>query len=370
MQDKDSTSDCRNDTNEDPLADKVVFAQKYRALQDRWLYGSAQQENTEYGDHAYITQYVDCDGATNVDNDKIVFHPSYNFTYSEYEKSKVPLMTQENLDETTKHFKQHISRLERDIFRDLASKEATDADAVANGNNQEEKQKEESSPADLATAASAAAVDGANWIVPSLCIPIRADVRKFNFAKLAEAQKSLSGRLFDVIMMDPPWQLASANPTRGVALGYSQLGDDIISSLPVQVLQDNGLIFVWIINAKYRLALSLFKRWGYHIISDIAWVKQTVNRRIANGHGFYLQHAKETCLVGLKGDINKIHGLDRHQLKGMCSDVIYSERRGQSQKPTEVYQYIEKLVSNGFYMEIFGRRNNLRNGWLTVGNEL
>ena len=25
---------------------------------------------------------------------------------------------------------------------------------------------------------------------------------------------------FDVIVMDPPWQLASATPTRGVALGY------------------------------------------------------------------------------------------------------------------------------------------------------
>ena len=24
-------------------------------------------------------------------------------------------------------------------------------------------------------------------------------------------------------MMDPPWQLATANPTRGVALGYSQV---------------------------------------------------------------------------------------------------------------------------------------------------
>jgi N6-adenosine-specific RNA methylase IME4 len=27
----------------------------------------------------------------------------------------------------------------------------------------------------------------------------------------------------------------------------------------------------------------------------------TVNRRMAKGHGFYLQHAKETCLVGKKG---------------------------------------------------------------------
>jgi len=31
----------------------------------------------------------------------------------------------------------------------------------------------------------------------------------------------------------------------------------------------------------------------------------------------------------------------------VASDVIFSERRGQSQKPEEVYQYIEKLVPNG-----------------------
>lgn len=33
---------------------------------------------------------------------------------------------------------------------------------------------------------------------------------------------------------------------------------------------------------------------------DIAWIKRTVNRKLAKCHGYYLQHAKETCLVGLK----------------------------------------------------------------------
>jgi mRNA (2'-O-methyladenosine-N6-)-methyltransferase len=37
------------------------------------------------------------------------------------------------------------------------------------------------------------------------------------------------------------------------------------------------------------------------LVDDITWVKTTVNRRMAKGHGFYLQHAKETCLVGKKG---------------------------------------------------------------------
>ena len=181
--------------------------------------------------------------------------------------------------------------------------------------------------------------------------------------------------------MDPPWQLATSAPTRGVAIGYNQLPDPCIEELPIEKLQTNGFIFIWVINYKYAKAFELMKKWGYtfvlyHPISsprllmlcsyvdDIAWVKQTVNRRLAKGHGYYLQHAKETCLVGRKGQDPP--GC-RH---GVASDVIFAERRGQSQKPDEIYEMIESLVPNGRYLEIFGRRNNLRNYWVTIGNEL
>jgi len=207
--------------------------------------------------------------------------------------------------------------------------------------------------------------DESIWKPPQWCVPIRADVRSFNFDELAKAQKELTGRLFDVIVTDPPWQLATSNPTRGVALGYEQLGDNFIRDMPFSKLQDNGFLFMWVINAKYRFALSLFELWGYELVDEITWVKQTVNRRLAKSHGFYLQHAKETCLVGRKG--NDPPGTNRSKAGG---DVIFSERRGQSQKPTEIYETIERLVPGGYYLEIFGRRNNTRDGFLTIGNEL
>jgi mRNA m6A methyltransferase catalytic subunit len=49
----------------------------------------------------------------------------------------------------------------------------------------------------------------------------------------------------------------------GVALGYSQLTDSDIQALPVPSLQASGLLFVWVINAKYKFTLDLFERWGY-----------------------------------------------------------------------------------------------------------
>ncbi|TPX57384.1 hypothetical protein PhCBS80983_g03863 [Powellomyces hirtus] len=201
-------------------------------------------------------------------------------------------------------------------------------------------------------------MDYSNFDAPTWCVPIKTNVMTFEWDTLAAASQ------FDVILMDPPWQLASHAPTRGVAIAYQQLPDALIEELPIATLQQNGFIFIWVINNKYVKAFELMQKWGYEYVDDITWVKQTVNRRMAKGHGYYLQHAKETCLVGRKG---KDPPGCQH---GVASDVIFSQRRGQSQKPEELYEMIEKLVPNGKYLEIFGRKNNLRDFWVTIGNEL
>eukprot|EP01135_Chromosphaera_perkinsii_P002386 Nk52_evm40s222 gene=Nk52_evmTU40s222 len=193
---------------------------------------------------------------------------------------------------------------------------------------------------------------------PKWCVPIRANVLSFDFNALAQEEQ------FDVIMMDPPWQLAGQAPTRGVALGYHQLPDNAIQDMPVEKLSKGGFILIWVINNRMQIGVNMMKKWGYELVDTVDWIKMTVNRRLAKCHGFYLQHAKETCLVGRKGP--DLPGWR----KGIGSDIIYSERRGQSQKPTEIYELCEQLVPNGKYLEIFGRRNNLRDYWVTIGNEL
>jgi len=202
-------------------------------------------------------------------------------------------------------------------------------------------------------------IDPREWMVPPQCIPVHANVVTYDWSKIYNHTD------FDVIMMDPPWQLATANPTRGVSLGYSQLTDLHIADLPLPKLQKNGFLFVWVINAKYQWCLEQFKKWGYEFVDEVVWVKVTNSRRMAKSHGFYLQHAKEVCLVGRRGNLPP--GMAD---KAVGSDIIFAERRGQSQKPTEIYELIEELVPGGKYLEIFARKNNLRDYWVSVGNEV
>ena len=89
------------------------------------------------------------------------------------------------------------------------------------------------------------------------------------------------------------------------------------------------------------------------------WVKMTVNRRLAKSHGYYLQHAKEVCLVARKG------GNPPGTRHSTGSDIIYSERRGQSQKPEEIYQLIESLVPGG-ESSILGHLMWFLSLWLTA----
>lgn len=106
-------------------------------------------------------------------------------------------------------------------------------------------------------------------------------------------QLDVAGREFDVIMMDPPWRLSTSQPSRGVAIQYSSLGDEAIEQIPVPLLQKEGFLFIWVINAKFQWTVNVMeKRWGYKVVDSINWVKKTVNGKIAKGHGFYLQHAK------------------------------------------------------------------------------
>lgn len=188
--------------------------------------------------------------------------------------------------------------------------------------------------------------DSENKILPSQWI--NCDIRNFDCSILGK---------FDVIMADPPWDIHMDLP-------YGTLRDDEMKNLPVRKLQDDGVIFLWVTGRATELARECLEIWGYKRKEELVWIKTNqLQRLIRTGRtGHWLNHSKEHCLIGIKGNPKLNRNLD-------C-DVLVSEVRETSRKPDEIYELIERMKPGGRKLELFARPHNRRQGWISLGNQL
>eukprot|EP01017_Pseudomicrothorax_dubius_P047226 TRINITY_DN8448_c0_g1_i2.p1 TRINITY_DN8448_c0_g1~~TRINITY_DN8448_c0_g1_i2.p1 ORF type:complete len:562 (+),score=122.70 TRINITY_DN8448_c0_g1_i2:40-1725(+) len=177
---------------------------------------------------------------------------------------------------------------------------------------------------------------------------INCDLRFFDFRILGK---------FEAIMLDPPWDIHMNLP-------YGTLKDKEMKALRLDLLQDDGVIFLWVTARAMEIGRECLEEWGYKRVEEIVWVKTNqLQRIIRTGRtGHWLNHSKEHCLVGIKGNPKIFPNID-------C-DVIVSEVRETSRKPDEVYPMIERMHPGGRKLELFARPHNRRAGWLSLGNQL
>ena len=99
--------------------------------------------------------------------------------------------------------------------------------------------------------------------------------------------------------MDPPWRNTQ------IELDYPTMTDEEISNLPVNRLQKQGYLFLWVTKGKLKKAFKMFDKWGYKPIDTIVWVKTKVSNsdeiEVNGGPGHHFDHSHEICLVGRKG---------------------------------------------------------------------
>lgn len=91
-----------------------------------------------------------------------------------------------------------------------------------------------------------------------------------------------------------------------------------------------------------ELGRDCLKKWGYKQVDEIVWVKITNQNKISRGGktGHWLNHSKEHCLVGIKGDVSKYN-------RNIDCDVLMTEIRETSRKPDEIYQIMERVAPGG-----------------------
>ncbi|KAL8090697.1 N(6)-adenosine-methyltransferase MT-A70-like [Apium graveolens] len=177
---------------------------------------------------------------------------------------------------------------------------------------------------------------------------INCDIRNFRMDILGQ---------YGVIMADPPWDIHMELP-------YGTMADDEMRTLNVPALQTDGLIFLWVTGRAMELGRECLDLWGYKRVEEIIWVKTNqLQRIIRTGRtGHWLNHSKEHCLVGIKGDPIVNRNID--------TDVIVAEVRETSRKPDEMYPMLERISPRTRKLELFARMHNTHAGWMSLGNQL
>ena len=175
---------------------------------------------------------------------------------------------------------------------------------------------------------------------------------------------------FAIVLADPPWRMNYHKPSepsfRGVELKYSLLSDEQIFSILLQCCRhvNPQILAIWVIPCKFHTLLQWLCRHEWKLRSLITWVKVSEKNQILYCHGHYCYHGKEICLIVEKVSCNG---------SNICVKPyiwLQSVRRGQSQKPFELYRILQDILPGDVYLELFGRNKKIPRGWSVIGNEL
>eukprot|EP00924_Labyrinthula_sp_SR-Ha-C_P009080 maker-scaffold_2-augustus-gene-12.59-mRNA-1 protein AED:0.38 eAED:0.40 QI:0/0/0/0.5/0/0.5/2/0/392 len=111
---------------------------------------------------------------------------------------------------------------------------------------------------------------------------------------------------------------------------------------------------------------QLFEVNGVKELGRLVWIKSNGKDKIVSTLGNVTMKRTEECIIGVHNSFPKTL-IQRNFGK----EVFYGKRSGNAQKPTEFYRLIESnFEPNAAKLELFGRKNNLKNGWLVIGDEL
>lgn len=184
---------------------------------------------------------------------------------------------------------------------------------------------------------------------------INCDLRYFNLNYLIQRIG-----YFDVILIDPPWRFKQKST-------FNTLSNNDIINIKVECLSEKGFCFLWVTPSFIKTGYYCLNKWGYDVIDQIIWVKQQNNTLYISkekGHCFFQSFAM--CLVGYKCP----NGKHVDYKSKVSSNVIISEIESTSKKPDELYKIIEQMLPGSKKIELFAKNHNLREGWLSLGNQL
>lgn len=176
---------------------------------------------------------------------------------------------------------------------------------------------------------------------------------------------------FDVVVADPPWSYYGQQDKWGAAAKfYPTMTNQEIFDLPMrQLLNPNGVLFLWSTSPKLDLAVLCLRKWKLHFRGvAFVWVKTRKSDGLPIGaQGVRPSVVKPTTeFVLAASKVRK--GRPMPLADESIRQVVMAPKQEHSRKPDAVQERIETMYPNAKKLEMFARRK--RPGWDSWGNEL
>lgn len=195
---------------------------------------------------------------------------------------------------------------------------------------------------------------------------LKCDLRKYDLNDL--------GSKFDVILVEPP--LEEYQRTNGVNNVEFYPWEEIMKIKIEDVAAPRSFIFLWCGSSDgLDLGRQCLRKWGFRRCEDICWIKTNVNQNKKHTKNLdpnaIFQRTKEHCLMGIKGTVRRSTDGDFIHAN-IDIDLIITEEfdYGSLKKPDEIFHIIEHFCLGRRRLNIFGRDDIIRPGWLSVGPAL
>jgi len=169
---------------------------------------------------------------------------------------------------------------------------------------------------------------------------------------------------YDVIVADPPWDFVNYSPKgtrKGADPHYSVMSLEDIAALPVADLAaGNCLLLLWATGWAMgtNRAHSIARAWHFTPLSEIVWVKRTINGKHRMGTGYRVRTMHEPILLCIIGKPSHVP----------FPSVFDGLAREHSRKPDELYELVRRCTPNALHRaDLFSRET--REGFTGWGNE-
>lgn len=163
----------------------------------------------------------------------------------------------------------------------------------------------------------------------------------------------LPKKKYDVIVIDPPWQVKKLTRKaryNQVNMDYKMMSLEEIEKMPIDsIAKDNSWLFLWTTQKFLFDSKKILEKWGFEYFLLMTW-KKTYG--ISEGMPLFgFRWNSEFILVGRKG--KKDVWIKGKPLIKTCFEGVNKKH---SQKPTEFYEMIRVL--DGEKIDIFARQRH------------